>query len=243
MVSCLFLALVSCRSSGGGPSPAPVPSLASVPNLAKPVASTLEAANNVDKSLTDAEHVAGNLPASPDRVALVNDLGLVRRWFSTNLASLQTIFNSAGLADRAIADRDTEIKALEKKLDTATKEVISLKTKDPVRSMLTLIGIGAIVLGGGVLIASFFVAFLQGVPGLRLAATGVITFGLFVVTVAYYLTEIRWIVGITIVGSVVGGIVWLWLHRSILIKKAQAEASFSDVNLPTTVTPAQTKVP
>lgn len=133
-------------------------------------------------------------------------------------ARLESVDEHLATAVDAGASAAKTAAADEKKVQTLTKEVQTLKQDDPVRSWLMLIGIGAIVVGVGGLIGSFFVGVLFQ---FRTAAAAVCVFGFMLVTIARFLTQIYWIAGLSLLACVIAGGIWLWANRSVA--KAQAK--------------------
>lgn len=206
-----MLCLLGCQSHRS------LPSLAPVASLSKPTEDATKAAIESEKPLAAAEAATAKLPDSPTRTDLTTSLAKLRAWWAGNLAAWQNASASAKAIDAAVKDRDKQIVTLK-------KEVEGLQNSDPVKAWLYLVGIGALVIGCGVLIASFFVAALSAIPVVRSASIGAIVFGFLLVTIARFLTALYWIgAGVIVAGLIAGG-VWLYTHRSILKAKAKKAA-------------------
>lgn len=120
-------------------------------------------------------------------------------------------------------------------------------SKDPVKVRLELIGSILIVVGVGLTIAGFFFSKYLGTfadiaveGGLSSLATGLVT-----VAIAYYLRDIRFIVGGLVLAGLAGVGVWVALHWTTVVSwvkglytKAVTSTAKSAVSVATSVTPA-----
>lgn len=129
-------------------------------------------------------------------------------------------------ADSHLTDASTSLAGAKKssvadarEVQKQTQKVAELEKADPVKTWLNLIGIGSIVLGGAMLIASIFVHALFALPWVRSVGAGTVVFGFLLVTIAHFLTPIYLIVGGTVLAAAVGGGFWLWTHRKIVAAK------------------------
>ena len=106
-------------------------------------------------------------------------------------------------------------KADEKKIAEQTTTIAKLKESNPIKTWLEIIGLAAIVGGVGVLIASIFVNALQALAWLRSAAVGAVAFGLCLVSIAWFLTAIMWIVFGCIAAAIIFALIWVLTHKTI----------------------------
>jgi hypothetical protein len=136
------------------------------------------------------------------------------------VAKIESADEHLGTAAVAATQAVKDTKAIEAKVEAQKQQITALKSADPVRTWLNIVGIGAIVIGVGVLIASIFVSFLYAITWLRSASVGLIVFGLALVSVAHFLTAIYWMIGLTFAACVVGVGIWLWAHRTIVAAQA-----------------------
>lgn len=118
---------------------------------------------------------------------------------------------------------ESSAKTEAKQIEEARKEIAALKAEDPVRSWLQYIGIAALLGGVGAVIVGIWF----GVSLAKTAGAASATFGLCVLTLAYFLTEIRWLIGLSIVAAIVAGIVYVILHRKVIADKLSAAVADS----------------
>lgn len=207
----LSLALNGCSQSRSGPRQAPVES------MEKPTQQAYDNAKSADKPLKDAESATGKLPESPSKPQLISSLATIRAWYSTNLESWRTALASAKEVDAAIKKRDARIASLESQLAEANKS-------DPVKGWLTVVGIAAILIGAGGLIASFAISALFAFPWVRSASAGVLAFGFLITTIVRFMTAIYWIGAACIIAAVISGGIYLWTNRKILKSRVKVIA-------------------
>ena len=94
--------------------------------------------------------------------------------------------------------------------------IVTLQTKNPVKDWLNWIGMGAIVVGVGFLIAGIFITFLNALTWLRSACVALILFGCFLLTIAYFLTAIMWVIFGVIGAAIIAVILYVLTHKTIL---------------------------
>ena len=199
LTTCLLMA---CSSSGGGPK---TPASVSIAQLQ----------DQLGRAQTDLTGPGGVLPTveamTPANVDVQRPVAV---------AKIETVATDLSVAATTAVTAKGAATTTEETVAKQAQQITDLKAADPVRTCLNIVGIGAIVAGVGVLIASIFVTFLYSITWLRGAAVGAVVFGFILVTIAHFLTEIYWIAGLSIGAALIGGGIWLWTHRKIVAAKA-----------------------
>ena len=131
------------------------------------------------------------------------------------VAKVQTVDSDLKIAATQASSAGDKAAATEKVVAGQATEITKLQESNPVKTWLELIGIAAIVGGVGFLIAGIFVTYLQAITWLRSAAVGAIAFGLCLVSIAWFLTAIMWIVFGCIGAAIIFGVVWIVTHKTI----------------------------
>jgi hypothetical protein len=165
------------------------------------IAAALQTMQHQTDTLTELDHtVADMTPANvegqrPKAAFLVHDAQ------SDNTAAQRSL----GVAAKAAASDQ--------------KTIAELKRQDPIKVRLQWIGTAFLVGGVIALVAGIFL----GSPAstyddwLRSGGAAGIVVGLLVLCIAAFLTAIYWVVGGLLVVAVLGGGVWVYLHRSDIL--------------------------
>ena len=131
------------------------------------------------------------------------------------VAKVQTVDTDLKAAATQAASAEPMAAATEKTNADLTTANANLEARNPVKTWLELIGLGAIVAGVGFLIAGIFVTYLQAITWLRSGAVGAVAFGLCLVSIAWFLTAIMWIIFGCIAAALVFAVVWIVTHKTI----------------------------
>jgi len=106
---------------------------------------------------------------------------------------------------------------------TKDKRIADLEKSDPVRGWLYFIGILCMIVGIGGLIASYFVPMLATAKVEPIFGAAAV-FGIALITIAHFLTEIYWIAGLTGLGMGIAYAIYYATHRSIVSSLPQPGA-------------------
>ena len=153
------------------------------------------------------------------------------------IAKIDNAMEHLTVAETQLAVASKSAAQNESTIGKQEKQIEKLKANDPVTTWLNLIGIGAIVLGAGTVIATFFVAAFSA-AWIRSAAVGGIAFGFLLVTIAHFMTAIYWIsAGVLVAGLISAGI-WWYTHRTICTHRSKKAAKVAS---PIVVKPLEVK--
>ena len=133
--------------------------------------------------------------------ALLEQVRQLKAYIATLATQIEQI------STQAIADAKREA--------TKDKRIADLEKSDPVRGWLYFVGILCMIVGIGGLIASYFVPLLATAKVEPIFGAAAV-FGIALITIAHFLTEIYWIAGLTGLGVGIAYAIYYATHRSIV---------------------------
>jgi len=194
--------LIGCSSNGGGASKSQPSTVVQVKDMQKDVSLSLPFLNKAYDEITAIQQ--GKTACTVANLAPVHE----------NIAQAKTLLTGVNEAMPAA------VKSAQTDADTIAKTTVK---PDTTKTVLDWVGYVTFFGGLAALIASFFVSALFAYPIVRTAGAASIIFGLLVLTVAHFLTTIYWIFGGIILAALVAGGIWLWLHRTVVAAKIEAD--------------------
>ena len=199
--------LIACSQVGGGASKTPASVQVQV------VSAELERAHE------DLTGVGGVIPI----LKSITDVNVdALKAIATAIAKTQSADQHIEVAATQSVQAEKTAKASEDTVTAQAKKITALEANNPAKFWINLSGVILLVTGIGGIIASIFIAALNAIPMVRSLSVAAIAFGCCLLTIAYFLVQLYWIVGMVLLAGVIAGGIWYWTHRAIVKAKVTA---------------------